>query len=449
MISRTQVLAETAVPRYTSYPTAPQFKQDVTASRYASWLSALPETATLSLYIHVPYCVQLCRYCGCHTKVARRREPIDSYADRLLEELILLGPYIGGRKLAHLHWGGGTPSILGSNWIAEIYAKLAKIFDIAIACEHAIELDPRHVSRELVDSLAGIGVNRASLGVQDFTASVQRAIGRIQPFEIVERSVAALRYAGIERINLDLMYGLPRQGVDDVRRSAALAASLRPQRLAYFGYAHVPWVKKHQRVIDETTLPGAVERLEQAEAARETLAAHGYVPIGLDHFALPHDELAAAARAGGLHRNFQGYTTDQADALIGVGASAISRLPQGFAQNLSDIGSYAGAITSGHFATARGLALSADDLLRGRIIERLMCDFSVDLEAMANKNDFAAANDFARELQALNPLETEGMVRRDGKRVVVTEKGRPFVRLVTAVFDAYLPNSSTRHSVAV
>ena len=449
MVSRTLVLAETAVPRYTSYPTAPQFKQDVTANRYASWLSALPETARLSLYIHVPYCVQLCNYCGCYTKAVRRRDPIDAYADRLLEELILLGPYIGGRKLAYLHWGGGTPSILGSNRIAGIHAKLGEIFDIVGACEHAIELDPRHVSRELVDSLAGIGVNRASLGAQDFTASVQRAIGRVQPFEIVERSVAALRNAGIDRINLDLMYGLPRQGVEDVRRSAALAASLRPQRLAYFGYAHVPWIRKHQRLIDEATLPGAAERLEQAEAARETLVAGGYVPIGLDHFALPHDELAAAARAGALHRNFQGYTTDQADALIGIGASAVSRLPQGYAQNLPDIGSYAGAITSGHFATARGLALSADDLLRGRIIERLMCDFSVDLEAMASKNDFAAADGFAHELQALNPLEIDGLVRRDGKRVIVTKKGRPFVRMAAAVFDAYLPNSSARHSVAV
>ena len=449
MISRTQVLAEATVPRYTSYPTAPQFKQDVTANRYASWLSALPEPATLSLYIHVPYCVQLCHYCGCYTKAVRRRDPIDAYADRLLEESILLGPYIGGRKLAYLHWGGGTPSILGSKRIAEIYARLDEIFDIAAACEHAIELDPRHVSRELADSLAGIGVNRASLGVQDFTATVQRAIGRIQPFEVVERSVAALRKAGIERINLDLMYGLPRQGVEDVQRSAALAASLRPQRLAYFGYAHVPWIKKHQRLIDGVTLPGAAERLEQAEAARETLAAHGYVPIGLDHFALPHDELAAAARTGRLHRNFQGYTTDQADALIGIGASSISRLPQGFAQNLPDIGSYAGAIASGHFATARGLALSADDRLRGHIIERLMCDFSVDLEAMASKGDFAAASGFARELQALNPLEAEGLVRRDGNRVVVTEKGRPFVRLITAIFDAYLPNSGARHSVAV
>jgi oxygen-independent coproporphyrinogen-3 oxidase len=211
MISRTQVLAETAVPRYTSYPTAPQFKQDVTASRYASWLSALPEAARLSLYIHVPYCAQLCNYCGCYTKAVRRRDPIDDYAERLLEELTLLGPHIGGRKLAHLHWGGGTPSILGSNWIAGIHTKLGEIFDSTGACEHAIELDPRHVSRELVESLAGIGVNRASLGAQDFTASVQRAIGRIQPFEMVGRSIAALRNAGIERINLDLMYGLPRQ----------------------------------------------------------------------------------------------------------------------------------------------------------------------------------------------------------------------------------------------
>ena len=448
MASRTRVLAETAVPRYTSYPTAPQFTPEITADRYASWLVALPPTATLSLYVHIPYCAQLCRYCGCHTKAVRRRDPVDAYADRLLEELALLGARLGGRKLIYLHWGGGTPSIVGGPRLGEIHARIGEIFE-GTNCEHAIELDPRYVSRELAVSLAKMGVNRASLGVQDFAPHVQHAIGRIQPFDVVQRSVAALREGGVERINLDLMYGLPRQSVEDVRRSATLAASLRPQRLAHFGYAHVPWIKKHQKAIDAATLPGAAERLQQAEAARAVLVAHGYQPIGLDHFALPQDDLAIAARAGRLHRNFQGYTTDLADALIGIGASAISRLAQGFAQNLPDIEKYAGAVAGGGFATARGLALSADDLLRGRIIERLMCDFSVDLQAIASPSELAAANEFARELQALNPLLAEGLVRRTGGRIEVTEQGRPFVRLVAAVFDAYLPVSGARHSVAV
>jgi len=297
-------------------------------------------------------------------------------------------------------------------------------------------------------ALAGIGVNRVSMGVQDFAAHVQQAIGRIQPLEVVERGVLALREAGIERINIDLMYGLPAQTVDDIRRSADLAVSLEPQRIAYFGYAHVPWLKTHQRLIDERLLPGALERLRQSQAAHETLVSAGYAAIGLDHFARGDDELAVAARAGRLHRNFQGYTTDRADALIGLGASAIGRFPEGFVQNASDVGGYARAVASGRLATARGIVLSADDRLRGRIIERIMCDFSADLDSAAG-GESVCDNRFAAELDALSPLAAEGLVRLEGGRISVTEKGRPFVRLVAAAFDAYLAKARGRHSVAV
>jgi oxygen-independent coproporphyrinogen-3 oxidase len=447
MIISARARAEQAVPRYTSYPTAPHFSAAVGPHDYALWLTELPADATLSLYLHVPFCAELCHYCGCHTKAVRRREPVDAYAGLLGDEIALVGALAGARKALHLHWGGGTPSMLGSEWLLVLVDRLAQAFDIA-ECEHGIELDPRYVTHELARALVRLGVNRASLGVQDLVEHVQQAIGRIQPFAVVERAVNELREAGIRNINLDLMYGLPGQSADDVRCSATLAASLRPQRLACFGYAHVPWIKPHQRLIDAAALPGAAERLAQAAAAHETLVERGYVPIGLDHFARPDDRLAAAARTGRLRRNFQGYTTDQADALIGLGASAIGRLPQGFVQNAPDVGGYGRAIGSGRLATARGIALTAEDRVRGRIIERLMCNFSVDLDAVIAAGE--AGDGFAAELAALAPLATENLLRLDdGKRVTMTEQGRPFVRLAAAAFDAYLAKARTRHSIAV
>ncbi len=257
-------LAERNVPRYTSYPTAPHFSAAVGPETYAEWLSQLPRAATLSLYIHVPFCTELCFYCGCNTRAVRRREPVETYAGRLLDEIALLGG-LRGRKLTHLHWGGGTPSILGPQWLETITARLASLFDLSALKEHAIELDPRRLDKPLVRTLASIGVTRASLGVQDVSPQVQRAIGRVQPFDMVERAADELRAVDIGMLNIDLMYGLPEQTTREVARSAELAASLGPQRLALFGYAHVPWFKTHQRLIEERPLPGASERLAQAQ----------------------------------------------------------------------------------------------------------------------------------------------------------------------------------------
>ena len=450
-------LAERNVPRYTSYPTAPHFSAGIGPQAYAAWLGSLPQSATLSLYLHVPFCRELCWYYGCTTKAVRRGAPIESYAELLKAEIDLLAPAIGARRVVHLHWGGGTPSILGTNHLAAIVEKLTATFDLAPLLEHAIELDPRHLGAGLASALAGIGVTRASLGVQDFSPHVQRAIGRIQPFEQVEQAVATLRAVGIANINIDLMYGLPRQTVGDVIRSAELAALLKPARLALFGYAHVPWFKPHQRLIDEAALPGAGERMVQIRAAANTLEECGYEPIGLDHFASPDDELRRAARAGRLHRNFQGYASDAADALIGLGASSIGRLSQGYVQNAPDLGSYARAIQARQFATARGLEVSGEDRLRASIIERLMCYLAVDLDAEVRRvhtrtTKFGGAQpamDFAEELAAIDRLSGTGIVRRDDRRIYVTEAGHPFVRLVAAAFDAYLPRDPKRHSVAV
>ena len=443
----THVLAEQNVPRYTSYPTAPHFTKDIGPDAYAAWLAQIPQGEPLSLYLHVPYCRELCLYCGCHTKAIRQQEPLDAYAASLTAEIGLVADRVGPRQVSHLHWGGGTPSILAGRNLAQIVARLDEAFDLGALREHAIELDPRHLDRSLARVLARLGVNRASLGVQDFSPHVQEAIGRIQPYELVARAAATLREAGIANLNFDLMYGLPRQTIDDVRRTAEQAAALAPQRIALFGYAHVPWFRTQQRLIDTASLAGPAERLRQMTAAREVFLAAGYRPIGFDHFALPTDDLALAAQNRTMRRNFQGYTSDTADILIGFGASAIGRLPQGFVQNAPDVGGHRRAVAAGRLTAVRGIALSLDDRVRGRIIESLMCEFSADPCAIAAA--FGVNERFAAEIELLAPLAEQGIVSIAGSRVSVTEAGRPFVRLVAAAFDAYLRRGAQRHSVAV
>jgi oxygen-independent coproporphyrinogen III oxidase len=440
-------MLERAVPRYTSYPTAPNFSPAVNADVYRSWLAGLTAEAALSLYLHVPFCRELCHYCGCHTKATLRDEPIEAYAQRLVEEIALVASYTGQRKVTHIHWGGGTPSILDADLLKFITDELDHRFDLSAVREHAIELDPRYVTRLLVQALREIGVNRASLGVQDFSTHVQQAAGRIQPFDTVKSAVDILNDFGIDRLNIDLMYGLPKQTVADVQRTATLAHALKPQRVAVFGYAHVPWFRPQQRLIEQSDLPSSSERLAQAEAAHETLVQFGYQPIGLDHYAKPGDQLLA--KSGRLQRNFQGYTDDDADALVGLGASAISRLPQGFAQNAPAVGNYSRAVTEGKLATVKGIILSDDDRLRGNIIERLMCDMAVDLDAIANETGFDIATDFSDELESLQPFQENGSVLIEGRRIRITEQGRPYMRLVASAFDTYLPGAKSRHSVAV
>lgn len=437
-------LLQRAVPRYTSYPTAPNFSSGVNAAVHRSWLAELPEKSTLSIYLHVPYCRDLCLYCGCNTKATHKLKPIETYAKLIADEIRLVADHSGRRKVTHLHWGGGTPSIFGVDLLKVVADELEHYFDLSTVREHAIELDPRYLTRAMARTLKDIGVNRASFGVQDFSPDVQQAVGRIQPFDLVKDAVAMLREAGIDKINLDLMYGLPRQTVSGVEQTAVLAHELEPQRIAVFGYAHVPWMRSQQRLIDEAELPSPRERIAQAAAAHATFTQLGYEPIGLDHYARPDDEMAVAAKSGRLHRNFQGYTIDDADALIGLGASSISRLPGGFAQNASSIGGYSRAIGAGKLATLKGIAVSADDQVRGKIIERLMCDMAVDLAAMTQDS-----GDFSNALALLEPLKNSGSVRINGQRIEITEQGRPFARIVASAFDSYLTRSGAKHSLAV
>lgn len=443
MDSRFLAYAERQAPRYTSYPSAPHFSTAVGAEDVSRWLSKLRPQTRLSLYIHVPYCRQLCWYCGCNTYAARRDEPVRTFVDAVLDEVDLIAAATGARRLIELHWGGGTPNILAAADFERIAEKLSARFDIDKGARHAIELDPRYVDAEKVAAYARAGVNRVSLGVQDLNDQVQRAIGRVQPIEIVRDAVTLLRDGAIAQVNMDLMYGLPYQTVEDLKRTIDLTAAMQPERIALFGYAHVPWFKKRQRLIPEAALPGARERFEQAEAARERLQTLGYVAIGLDHYALPSDELALALSERRVRRSFQGYVLEDADALIGVGPSAISTLPQGYAQNAPEPGAWGKAIGERRLATVRGHALKDDDRVRGRVIEQIMCDFEADLSPLGG------VRGCAEELALLRAMFADRLLDLKDDRLVLAADARPFCRLVALAFDAYAPRSVARHSRAV
>jgi oxygen-independent coproporphyrinogen-3 oxidase len=437
------------VPRYTSYPTAPHFTTAVDGAVYAAWLDELDLSATLSLYLHVPFCRTICHYCGCTTRATNRDEPIAAYAATLGQEINLVAGHLGpGRLVRHMHWGGGTPSILTERDFLGLVDTVAGRFSLADGAEHAIELDPRTVTQALAGTLRRARITRVSLGVQDLNPAVQLAIGRWQPYAEVARACSLLRDTGITHIAFDIMYGLPTQSVADVERTVERAVTLDPDRISAFGYAHVPWIKKHQRYIDAARLPEPAMRLEQAGAIDRRLRAAGYVRIGLDHYARPGDPLAAAAAGGTLRRNFQGYTTDPADALIGLGASAIGRPPRGYVQNAPDIGGWRRAIAGNALPIVRGLRLSGDDRLRADVIERLMCDFAVDLGTVCRRHGrpLAALGDWAG---MLDPLSRDGLVEIDGALVTVTWPGRDFVRLVASAFDEYLTAGKARHASAV
>ncbi len=439
----------TPVPRYTSYPTAPHFSPAVDDAHYRRWLTAADPEAPLSLYLHIPFCDSLCWFCGCHTRIVNRYGPIGVYLAVLGEEIDLVAGALGApRPVGHVHFGGGSPNIIAPDDFRSLMDRLRRRFALAPGAEIAVEIDPRGMTSERVDALARAGVTRASLGVQDFDAAVQRAINRIQPFDGTAEVVRMLRNAGIGEINIDLMYGLPFQTQAGIIETVEKVLLLEPQRVAVFGYAHVPWIKRHQRLIDEAALPDAAERWRQSAAAAARLRAAGYIAVGLDHFARSDDAMARALGAGRLRRNFQGYTTDAAPALIGLGASAIGSLAEGYAQNAVAIKTYCGAIREGRFAIERGLKLDDDDRLRRDIIERLMCDLAVDLGAVCGKWR-ASPTKFARELVALRPMEDDGLVKVTGRRIRVTEEGRPLVRAVCAVFDRYLKTQGQRHSQAV
>ena len=436
-------------PRYTSYPTAVQFTPAVDAATYRGWLAALPASDPVSLYLHIPFCARLCWYCGCNTRAVNRHEPVGDYVQHLLAEAALLEAALPGRLPANaIHLGGGTPNMLAPAEMDAIFGALRRIFNVAADAEIAAELDPAVLTREWVQAATSHGLSRASLGVQNLSPQVQAAVNREETFEEITQCVAWLREAGVGSINLDLMYGLPHQTTVNTLSTIDQIVALRPERLALFGYAHVPWMKAHQQLIDESALPGAAERLDQSEAAAERLVSEGYVRIGLDHFALPDDTLAAAQREGRLRRNFQGYTTDSAQTLLGLGASSIGSLPQGLVQNVAQELPWRNAVVAGDLPVARGVALTDEDRFRAEIIERLMCDLSVDLAAVCARHG-RTLGDLAQEVSALRRFADDGLVELREARLSVSELGRLVVRSVCAVFDTYFTAEAGRHSKAL
>ncbi|VFU16533.1 oxygen-independent coproporphyrinogen III oxidase [Methylocella tundrae] len=441
--------AKRSVPRYTSYPTAPHFKAEFSEALYREWLGRLDPNEPISLYLHVPFCQQMCWYCGCNMKLSARYAPVSAYVECLIAEIDLVAGALPARmRVAHVHFGGGTPTALDPGDLAAIMGRIAERFQLEPGAELAIESDPRTLTDAMIERIGALGFNRASFGVQEFDPKVQAAINRIQPPEMVARATEGLRAAGVRRINFDLIYGLPHQTATALRQTVEQCVAMRPDRVALFGYAHVPWMAKNQRMIPEDALPQSTERAAQAEAAAAALVSGGYARIGIDHFALAGDPLAIAARAGELRRNFQGYTSDAAQTLIGVGATSIGRTPKGYVQNAAETGAWSRAVSAGRLSVARGHSMSAEDALRAHVIERIMCDGAIDLSAAGRAFGFEEEW-WTVEKTMLAELQGDGVISQEKDRLALAPDSMHFARIVASVFDAYLRAAPVRHSVAV
>lgn len=441
-----------AVPRYTSYPTAPHFREGFKDTYYRQWLSTVPADEPVSFYVHVPFCPRLCWFCGCHTKITQREAPVVEYADYLMREAAILADAMPHRPaIKHLHFGGGSPTILSHATFSAVLDTLRRHFTFTHDAEIAVEIDPRNFTEGLAATYAKAGVTRVSFGVQDFDEKVMEAVNRPQLFSAVYQGINMAREYGINNINIDLMYGLPHQTPESMQRLASNVISLAPDRIALFGYAHVPWIKKHMRLIQDDTLPDVSLRYDLFEITAQSLQDAGYAPIGIDHFAKPDDALAIAAASGRLRRNFQGYTADPANTLLGIGASAIGQTARGYVQNTIHIPQYRDRIDAGLLPSEKCCALSQEDKLRSRVIESLMCNACVDLRAIYKFE--GRLPDYLRDsVEKLRGYEKFGLlsIEDDGARICVHH--RFAVRLACAAFDTYLQPSSDatqRHVTAI
>jgi oxygen-independent coproporphyrinogen-3 oxidase len=440
-------LFDARVPRYTSYPTATHFSTDVGESDTRRWISGLAPGTPISIYVHVPFCRRLCWFCACRTQGMGNLDPVRSYLDTLLGEVAMLRDALPqGVRIARIHWGGGTPTLMQPDMMERLADALTGLAPYAPDLEFSVEIDPNEIDDARLDTLAAAGMNRASIGVQDFDPEIQRIIGREQSFEVTAAAVEALRARNIHSLNADILYGLPGQTGQKITESVQKLLSLSPDRVALYGYAHVPWMARRQNMIPADLLPTPEERLALFDTARRLFQWDGYREIGIDHFARPGDGLEIAQKTGHLRRNFQGYVDDKAPVLIGLGASAISRFPGGFAQNASATAEYLGKIRGGAFATKRGHAFHGEDLLRSRLIEALMCDFRIDnaeitasfgISAEGLKRLYRVAADTFGDMVAITPTGFE-----------ITPDGRPLTRMIARAFDAY-EMSAQSHSVAI
>ena len=433
-------------PRYTSYPTAVEFNDAFDEAAYRAQLAAMARTSTpISLYLHLPFCEERCSFCGCSVIITRKREVAAEYLTYLHRELAMLAQALGERRqIVQYHWGGGTPTYLSLAQIAALQAVVRSHFDVEEGAEVAIEVDPRVTSVEQLALLRDLGFNRLSLGVQDFTPEVQEAVNRIQSESLTRTLFDAARDLGFESINVDLIYGLPLQTRASFGKTADAVVTMRPDRVAVYSYAHVPWIRGHQKYLSPDDLPTAERKIELFVEAMERFRAAGYEQIGMDHFALPTDELAIASAAGRLHRNFMGYTTRPAPDMLAAGVSGIGDVGGAFAQNTKKLSEYYSAIDAGRFPIERGYRLDADDHIRRFVITNVMCNFRVVRSEVEARFLIEFAKYFAHELAELDESAVaDGFVTIDDAAITVTPLGRLFVRNVAMVFDRHLRARAT------
>lgn len=434
-------LLERPVPRYTSYPTAADFVDFDGPGRQAELLTGLDGAQPLSLYVHIPFCREICWYCGCATGAANRAHRLELYLDRLVQEAALVGQMLApGVRIERVAFGGGSPNAIGADQFDSLVASLASHLPIDGAATLSVEVDPRGFDRSWAAALGRNRVTRVSLGVQTFDPAVQAAIGRVQPLDLIDRTVMRLRAVGIDSLNFDLMYGLPGQDMASLEATLAQAIGMTPDRLAIFGYAHVPDLIPRQRRIDAGALPDAAARFAQAVMARKTMTAAGWQAVGFDHFARPGDAIAVAARLGRLRRNFQGFTEDPAPVLLGIGASAITSAPGLIIQNEKNAGRWGARVAAGQLAGVRGAVRSLADRRHGAVIDGLLCHGAADL---------ALAGGVPAYADALAPFLDRGLATLAGTRLQLAPDAWPYARAIAAIFDSYRPQSARRFSSAV
>ncbi len=440
-------LFDAKVPRYTSYPTAPHFANTVNSGDFSSWVRDIAPGSEISLYIHVPFCRRLCWFCACRTQGTQSDAPVAAYLETLKTEIAMLGKILPENvRLGRLHWGGGTPTLLNPQMMSDLAGAIADVAPFAKGAEFSVEIDPNEVDDARLTALAAAGMNRASIGVQDFDDEIQQTIGRIQGYDVTRDAIEAIRAHGVHSLNADILFGLPHQTKARITESVQKLLSLNPDRVALYGYAHVPWMAKRQQMIPSDALPTPQERLELFETARRLFMWDNYAEIGIDHFAVKGDGLEVAKKLGKLRRNFQGYTDDTSEVLIGLGASSISRFPQGYAQNAPATGAHTAAIRAGNFSTSRGHVFTDDDRLRARLIEALMCDFRIDAAEICN--DFEITKVKLRQMLDTTGQAFDGLLEINDQGLFVPPAARPLTRMIARSFDAY-DLSKAGHSSAI
>ncbi len=440
-------LFDAKVPRYTSYPTSPHFNGEVSDTDVSRWISEIKPNSKISLYVHIPFCRRLCWFCACRTQGTQSTAPILGYLETVKAEIATLAKHLPeGISLERLHWGGGTPTLLTPDMITDLAGEILAVTPMAQDGEFSVEIDPNEIDGARLDALAAAGMNRASIGVQDFDPEIQKCIGREQSYDVTRDAIEMIRERGVQSLNADILYGLPYQTNAKITESVQKLLSLSPDRVALYGYAHVPWMARRQSMIPSDALPTPQERLKLFETARRLFLWDDYREIGIDHFATATDGLSKALDAGKLRRNFQGYTEDTSEVLIGLGASSISRYPQGYAQNNAATSKYTAAVRDGKIPIARGHRFAGDDKLRARLIEALMCDFKI------SRNEILA--DFDITGDALDTLFNdanrafEDMLTVNSDGLFVPLEARPLTRLIARQFDAY-DLSHAGHSSAI